>query len=225
MLQNTHEWGDLWNGEDLSIFSLDDKPLPLSPSPNYAGQKSLNASTVSVDKDSPAYSESRSSSQAPVSHSNLQNTLSTPSISPQRSNAQPGIGSKPGFRAAEAYVRPSPIATAGDVTSSGFDLRSATFTLSLECQTATTEDVPTEIFLPEFHFPRDNSDVVVSGGKWTVSVDDADGGMAQRLRWWHGVGGQTITVKGVKRRQGLALGSDDDEGYLEQCQQTRCTVM
>jgi len=225
MLQNNHEWGDLWNGEDLSIFSLEDKPLPLSPRPNDAGQNSVNVSTISVDKDSPAYSESRSSSQAPVSQSNLKSTLSIPSISPQRSNTPSGIDSNPGFRAAEAYVRPSPIATVGDVTSYGFDLRNATFNLSLEAQSATTEDVPTEIFLPEFHFPRDNSEVVVSGGKWTISVDDADGGMTQRLRWWHGVGTQTMTVKGVKRRQGLALGKDDEEGYLEQCQQTRCTLM
>ena len=185
----------------------------------------MNASTVSVDKDSPAYSESRSSSQAPVLQSNLKSTLSIPSISPQRSNTPSDIGSNPGFRAAEAYVRPSPIATAGDVTSYGFDLRNATFNLSLECQSATVEDVPTEIFLPEFHFPRDDSEVVVTGGKWRISVDDSDGGIIQRLRWWHGVGSQTITVKGVKRRPGTVLGKDDDEGYLEQCQQTRCTLM
>lgn len=225
MSQNNHEWGDLWNGEDLSIFSFDDKPLPLSPIPNDAGPKSMNASTVSVDKESPAYSKSRSSNQAPVSQSNLKSTLSIPSISPQRSNSPSDIGSNPGFRAAEAYVRPSPIATVGDVTSYGFDLRNATYTLSLECQSATQEDVPTEIFLPEFHFPRDISVVVVSGGKWTISVDDADGGMTRRLRWWHGVGNQTITVKGVKRRQGTALGKDDEEGYLDQCQQTKCTLM
>ena len=186
----------------------------------------MNASTVSVEEDSPAYSESRSSSQAPVSPSNLKSTLSIPSMSPQRSNTASGTGSKPGFRAAEAFVRPSPIATVGDITSYGFDLRNATFNLSLECQNATTANVPTEIFLPMYHFPRDNSEVVVSGGKWTISCDnETDGGVTQRLRWWHGVGSQTITIKGVKRRQGTASGKGDEEGYLAQCQQTRCTLM
>ena len=97
--------------------------------------------------------------------------------------------------------------------------------MSLKCQTATTEDTPTEIFLPEFHFPRENSEVEVSGGRWSISVDDTDGGLIQRLRWWHGKGEQTLTVKGVKRRQGIAMGKEEEEGYLDQCQQSRCTVM
>ena len=97
--------------------------------------------------------------------------------------------------------------------------------MSLKCKTATTEEAPTEIFLPEFHFPRENTEVEVSGGKWSISVDDADGGFIQRFRWWHGKGEQALTVKGVKRRQGIALGKEEEEGYLDQCQQTRCAIM
>ena len=107
----------------------------------------------------------------------------------------------------------------------GFDLRNCTFTFSLESKAAATEGVPTEIFLPEFHFPRDRTGVVVSGGKWSISVDDADGGMMQRLRWWHGEGRSNMTVTGVKRRQGMALGKEEEEGYLDRCQQSRCSVM
>lgn len=108
----------------------------------------------------------------------------------------------------------------------GFDLRNATFTFALECQNPATEDVPTEIFLPEFHFPRDGSEVTVSGGKWTISVDDAHGGLIQRLRWWHGEGTQSLTVKGIKRRQGMSLGKEEEEpGYLEQCGQSKCVIM
>lgn len=123
-------------------------------------------------------------------------------------------------------MRPSPIATVGNVTSSGFDLRNATFTFSLDCKKPATEDVPTEIFLPEFHFPRDNTAVEVSSGKWTISVDDVDGGsLIQRLRWYHGAGEQSMKVKGVLRRQGMALGKEEEEGYLEQCRQSGCSVM
>lgn len=122
-------------------------------------------------------------------------------------------------------MRPSPIATVGNVTSYGFDLRNATFTFGLDCKTAATEEVPTEIFLPEFHFPRDNTAVEVSSGKWRISVDDKDGGLIQRLRWYHGAGKQKMTIKGVQRRQGMALGKEEEEGYLEQCKQSNCILM
>ncbi|KAI4287254.1 MAG: hypothetical protein L6R35_003485 [Caloplaca aegaea] len=223
---NNHEWGDMWNGEDLSIFSLDDKALPLSPNRYPQDQKSANNSTMSVDRSSPAFSNSRSSNNSPISPRNLKQTLSTPSLSSQRSSTPAEIGSNPGYRAAEAFVRPSPIATAGDVISYGFDLRNCTFTLALECKEAATEDAPTETFLPEYHFPRDATDVEVSSGKWTISVDDEDGGMIQRLRWWHDKGKQSLTVKGVKIRSGTSLGQDEEApGYLEWCQQTGCRVM
>lgn len=120
-------------------------------------------------------------------------------------------------------MRPSPIATVGNVTSYGFDLRNATFTLAVDCEAAATEDVPTEIFLPEFHFPRNNTSVEVSSGKWTISADDVDGGMIQSLRWQHGAGKQTMTVKGVKRRQGIALGKEEEEGYYDKL--SRCSLM
>lgn len=97
--------------------------------------------------------------------------------------------------------------------------------MSLECKAPATDDVPTEIFLPEFHFPRDNTTIEVSSGKWTISVDDMDGGMIQRLRWVHGAGKQNLTVKGVQRRQGMALGKEEEEGYLEQCRQSNCHIM
>ena len=122
-------------------------------------------------------------------------------------------------------MRPTPIATVGNVVSYGFDLRNCLFTLSLECKSAATDEVPTEIFLPEFHFPRDNTAVEVSSGKWTISVDDMDGGMIQRLRWIHAEGKQNITVKGEQRRQGMALGKEEEEGYMEQCRQSKCSIM
>lgn len=226
--QNNHQWGDLWNGEDLSIVSLDDDLLPFSPDSNhYPGvPKSKASSTVSVDKTSPAFSQSLSSTQDPVSPSTLKKSLSTPSISSQACKTPADLSHASGFRAAEAYVRPSPIVTIGNITSYGFDLRNATFTLGLDCQHSATKDVATEIFLPEFHFPREGSEVTVSGGKWTISVDDVNGGLIQRLRWWHGEGAQRITVKGVTRRLGTFFGQDEEEpGYLDQCGQSKCGVM
>lgn len=225
--QNNHQWGDLWNGEDLSIFSVDDKPLPLHPESDPVPNKSASTSTASLNRTSPSYSQSQTTNpDTPVNPNNLLATLSTPSISSTPAATPADLTSHPGYRAAEAYVRPSPIATVGNVTSYGFDLRNSTFTLTLTCDKPATEDAFTEVFLPEFHFPREGSEVEVSGGKWTISVDDdVEGGLIQKLKWWHGLGEQRLTVKGVKRKQGTAVGREEEEGYLEQCQQSRCAIM
>lgn len=92
----------------------------------------------------------------------------------------------------------------------------------------THDTAPTEIFLPEFHFPKEQTQVEVSSGRWAISIDQADCGLGlvQRLRWWHGSGEQNIKVTGIKRRIGVAMGKDDEEeGYLEQCRKSTCTAM
>lgn len=131
---------------------------------------------------------------------------------------------KKGFRAAEAYVRPTPTSTHGNVIEHGFDLRNCTFTLSLEATSSTPEDAPTEIFLPEFHFPTGRTEVQVTGGKWTISVDESDIVPVQKLSWWHSESEQKITVKGVIRKAGEAGAVEAEEGYFEQYARA-CVVM
>lgn len=135
-------------------------------------------------------------------------------------------GRQPGYRAAEAFVRPTPMYTHGEVVRFGFDLRNCTFSLSLTASSPTKQEAPTEVFLPDFHFPQSRMSIDASGGKWSVSSEDHGGTFVQILRWWHAEGDQTITVKGVKRRQGVAISNEEEEGYLEQCQQTNnCILM
>lgn len=221
MSQNKHHIGDQWNGEDLSIFSLDDRPLPLSPIPPTPG----NASTVSLVQTTGPSTKKEFSDESTVTPGNLKVNLKTPSISSHPSDVPPELTNAPGFRAAEAYVRPSPIVTVGKVLNSGFDLRNCVFTFGLLAHEAASEDKPTEIFLPEFHFPKDQCTIEVSGGKWAISTDDEDGGMIQKLRWWHKEGEQKMTVTGVMRRQNMALGKEEEEGYMDQCQQSKCALM
>lgn len=161
-----------------------------------------------------------------VNPTNLKAKLRTPSIT-SRSTDDPELTSAPGFRAAEAYVRPSPTAVAGTILNYGFDLRNCVFTLKLLVHEAGPNAQTTDIALPEFHFPKDKCEVEVTSGKWTISTDDQDGGLIQKLRWWHLEGEQSIKVTGVRRRQAALQGLDDDESYLEQCQEGsgKCNVM
>lgn len=220
---NDHERGDQWNGEDLSINSVDDSIPPVSALPreialNKASMR-LNASTKDV------------SDEAVVTPANLQRTLTTPSISSTPSLKDPELTNAPGYRAAEAFIRPTPTVVAGDVLQSGFDLRRCTYDLKVVAPKSTDEAAPTIVYLPEFHFPRDECEVAVSGGKWEISTDNEEGTTLQRLRWWHAEGEQSLTVKGVIRKHNVVEGSAEDAGYLEQCQQgygfnvNSCSVM
>lgn len=211
--QNTHYWGDQWNGEDLSIYSLDDKPVP-------AGAFSLEDSRASLDTESPSFSRAQSSDTLSITPSNLRKTVTNDQMSSSRRE-----GDVRGLRAAEAFIRPTPVAVHGDISSYGFDLKSATFKVALTAPTSTAEAHPTICYLPEFHFPSGQTSAQVSGGKWTISSEEENGGVQQVLRWWHAEGDQTLTVKGVVRKSGAPVGSEEEEGYLQQCQRQTCTVM
>lgn len=134
-------------------------------------------------------------------------------------------GDVAGLRAAEAFIRPAPVAVHGDISSFVFDLKTCTFKLALTAPSSTAEDAPTTMYLPEFHFPSGQTTVEVSGGKWTITSEETNGALQQTLRWWHAEGDQNITVKGAVRKPGSALGTDEDEGYLAQCQKQNCAVM
>ncbi|KAG9790962.1 glycoside hydrolase, partial [Aureobasidium melanogenum] len=222
--QNNHEYGDLWNGEDLSIVSVDDPLLPSDPS-SLSAYPSTNPSSTSLGKAPGSYSGSTL-----IEPTNLKDALRTPDIQQKVSATGPQLASSnTGLRAAEAYVRPTPIATVGDVVGYGFDLRRVAFTFNLLSDRATKEDVPTEIFLPEYHFPPGKTQVEVSGGRWRIDVLDVNGEGMQVMKWWHGVGEQTMTVKGVKRKPGALLDEEEDvdAGYLEAVKSTaeNCSVM
>ncbi|PYI19682.1 glycosyl hydrolase [Aspergillus violaceofuscus CBS 115571] len=217
---NNHEWGDNWNGEDLSIYSVDDFELP---SGKYSDLET--DSRVETDPHSPAYSESQGSIQhQSIGPDNLKSALSAPSITSEFSQSNED---KLGFRAAEAFIRPSPIFTSGLVSKYSFDLRNCTFTLSLiGNERSLNEETATEIYLPEFHFPGGHAVVSVSSGEWTIDSDEVNSVKVQRLRWWHPAGAHDIKIQGVKRKPGESATSSSDElSYLEQCQSSGCSMM
>lgn len=97
--------------------------------------------------------------------------------------------------------------------------------MSLMAKAPAEQDTPTEIYLPEFHFPDGQSEVSVSSGEWTIDFVEAGTARVQQLRWWHAGGQQDIKVEGVKRKPGQSTSVSEDVSYLEQCQQRGCTVM
>lgn len=115
--ENTHRWGENWNGEDLSVWSLDDVP-----------------------------SATRSVKSAP-----------SEAAQPVREHTA-GIwkGLNAGSRAIESFVRPYPQAMAGMPVSLDFDVSSSRFVLVIDRQADLlapgSENVPTEIFLPDIHY-------------------------------------------------------------------------
>jgi hypothetical protein len=197
----------------LSIFSLDDKAVP-------AGSFSPEDSRASLDRSSPSFSRAQSVDTLSVTPSNLKQTVSNEQMSSSKTD-----GDVAGLRAAEAFIRPAPVAVHGDISSFVFDLKTCTFKLALTAPSSTAEDAPTTMYLPEFHFPSGQTSVEVSGGKWTITSEETNGALQQTLRWWHAEGDQAITIKGAVRKPGSALGTDEDEGYLAQCQKQNCAVM
>jgi len=98
--------------------------------------------------------------------------------------------------------------------------------MSLQAKEMAGQETPTEIYLPEFHFPEDQSEVSVSSGKWEIDAEEFNSVKVQRLRWWHEGGKQNIKIEGVKRKLGeVSNAPGDDISYLEQCQKGGCTVM
>lgn len=186
---------------------MDDKPLPVSPlppSPEPAADTSIN-DLLSTGAPSPTLSRRDADSETGVTPANLRRTMTNASIS---STPQPS--GTAGYRAAEAFVRPTPIAVAGTITKHYFDLKRCEFNMTLEAEREADSDAPTTLFLPEYHFCKDGCTVEVSSGKWEISSDEEEGPLVQRLRWWHGGGTQRIRVTGLVRSYNA--GEDEEEG-------------
>lgn len=227
---NNHEWGENWNGEDLSIFCIDDT-VPVSRAsllPPSISESSISLDKASTNTGSPMINPSNISQ-----HLKSRTSITATSPVPDGQVSSSLSSKSPGLRAAEAFIRPSPIRTVGSVTSYGFDLRACTFTFSLTSTTSTTDDCCTEIFLPDFHFPAEKTHVEVSSGRWMIELTEVKGESMQMLKWWHGADEQNIKVTGVRRKLGIPPVADgqiveeEEPGYFETMAKVaaNCTVM
>ena len=87
--------------------------------------------------------------------------------------------------------------------------------MKLDAKVSTSEKTPTEVFVPLIHFPLDDMDVQVTGGKWSFDAE------TQYIKWWHMEGEQTMKVVGPK---GLGQQCEDDT-YLDLVKSYSCAVM
>lgn len=129
-------------------------------------------------------------------------------------NARGSTFTVAGNRAANAFIRPAPVYTAGTIVKYGFDLTRVIFELELDAAESTAENAPTEIFIPPLHFPKDQMTVTISGGKWEY------GELNKILKWWHNEGEQKIKIVGVK-----AFGTEVEEDFAPQLCDKVCAVM
>lgn len=108
-----------------------------------------------------------------------------------------------GVRAVQAVSRPSPIAVAGDLIESHFDLRRAKYTLTVVPRSS----VPTMVFVPKYHFPHLRPLFNANVTEGSLSVKDET-----TLVWDHGGSTdipQTLVINGVPRF------SDSPYSYVE----------
>ncbi|CAG7946748.1 unnamed protein product [Penicillium nalgiovense] len=181
--ENNHQWGDQWNGEDLSIYSQDDLKLQVRPSSGSAESGSTGCSKdhlINVE-------EEEFGSLKALKRLFTSFVFSQATMRPGRDH-----------RAMEAWLRPAPVYTNGRLESYTFDLKKCTFTMRLIANQAAPH-TPSEIYLPEFHFPMGYTSVTVSGGEWEICFQEFHTVKLQYLRWWHGEGAVEIKIKKTKR--------------------------
>ncbi|CAG8060001.1 unnamed protein product [Penicillium olsonii] len=179
--QNDHEGGDQWNGEDLSIYSQDDLELPRTITTSLSKLPETTLIEKQSDSMSQRWRNSFKSREVP-----------SPGISFRNSSARTRS-----YRAAEAFVRPSPIRVHGKLESHAFDLKNCKFSMKLHAE-QTLVHSPSEIYLPYFHFPPASTVISANAGSWEITETEFDRIKVQCLRWWHPEGKAEINVKGLK---------------------------
>ncbi|EPQ32305.1 uncharacterized protein PFL1_00501 [Pseudozyma flocculosa PF-1] len=189
---NVHKWGDGWNGEDLSLWSLDDVQEGATP-PLLSLSAKGHGRTNSTDKASYAsLSSSQVSTRSPMKLSD--------GLDPSSSSAAAAldIGAlSNGSRSIAAFCRPYPFATCGTPVNINFDIKTSEFTYVIETTRqhvgrggggggndddddedgGDEEGMATEIYVPYMHYaearPDTHHDAGAARAQNTLSIDVA----------------------------------------------------
>ncbi|KIY71296.1 glycoside hydrolase family 5 protein [Cylindrobasidium torrendii FP15055 ss-10] len=170
-----HDWGDGWNMEDLSLWSMDDLAM-MNSSRDELGDYSLNA-----ESQAGLLTKRKNSFNVPAAYAASALSLATLALGDRASFEGIRMAQKmelemmrwrsnplqfltDGARAVRAFARPYPVKTVGVPSFIDFDIKSATFKLTV---TVTSEDrlkpdgvedkfPGTEVYIPlvQFAHPR-----------------------------------------------------------------------
>ena len=158
---NNHEWGDGWNGEDLSIWSKDDKH---SIDNYYNNSKNNDFNYGDSNSLIPLMGSLRTASNSSSSITNSQ--LSSDNSSGSNNNKFKLID---GCRAPQSFIRPYIEYSNGKVIYMDYDIKLKKFTGKISLSKSTVNriiDKPTEIFIPRALFM--NPIVKVTKGDYII---------------------------------------------------------
>lgn len=183
---NCHDWGDLWNLEDFSIWSRDDLKgqyfydgndymdwlinncTKRIITPNVSGELESVSSDTSIDKQlirETIYNYNKGDENK---YTRSSSGGSTSTGYDALDNMK--IDLTDGVRAAKAILRPIPILNNGDIVACQFDISTKVFHLEIENIRYSIGDdfAPDIIIIPEFHYCSKNYRIRVSSGIFEI---------------------------------------------------------
>jgi len=143
---NSHKWGDKWNGEDLSVWSPDDA-VQMASAQTAAARRARRLGNVNHDQVKGIHAKPSTSTSTSTSASTFEG--GSGAVTPVDDPLHP-INLNDGARALPAFVRPFPVKTVGTPTSIDFEIKSSKFKLEVrvDADDVADPDLATEIFIP-----------------------------------------------------------------------------
>jgi hypothetical protein len=162
---SSHGWGDNWNMEDLSIWSIEDVSQIDEDTTVYNIDDRSDAKLLRSKFSVGLSLESETAATSMLSLSTLPPQGAVAFETKQNPKLMMNVATNPytfltsGARAVRAFCRPWPIKTVGVPNSIEFDIRKAEFSLSVRATPddrpqvlAEEEELATEIYIPLVHF-------------------------------------------------------------------------
>lgn len=162
--ENSHQWGDGWNGEDLSIWSPDDmgrrtkqEEYPIHPPASIIPRGLTPESTTSLLASLKLTNGSMADVHKAISFLDLND----------------------GARSLPAFCRPFPMSVVGRPVQVDFDIKSSLFklTISVRSEDVKDPDIPTEIFVPLVHYATHPKSVAQAVRDDEVTVESKENGV------------------------------------------------
>lgn len=160
---SSHQWGDNWNLEDLSLWSPDDTKAG-APEDGAPRVKQVEPAETVIARPDFERSPSTQGLMSPSASSGLDTVGAASSASAPSTAAARPLGQRfhldrdvltNGARAVGAFSRPFPAATFGVPKRVDFDIKRASFKLTVEVPAGdamAADGPPTEVFLPWVHY-------------------------------------------------------------------------